>query len=274
MVFYFVPQNYTAIWTRFGRFMAKEGAGLTFYIPFVDDLKLISNKTLTHNNDFRVKTKDNVSVDLGVGCNYRVKEQNSYKAAFLLDDYLKTMNNDIGKCVREKVTTLNLDSLYEEQGNIEYGIQTEICENMEPYGFTIEKIVISEITPDPMVEAAMNKINAATRMEIVAETEAKAEYIRILKNAQARCEERKCKGEGFAKERREILKGYKESISEMSDKLGISPKDLVDFILRTQELDTYEKIGSSPNAKTIFLGNSGTDNSTFSGYIKAMENNN
>ena len=39
----------------------------------------------------------------------------------------------------------------------------------------------------------------------------------------------------------------------MAKKLGLSPKDVIDFVTKIQHLDILEAIGKSPNTKTLFL---------------------
>ena len=53
---------------------------------------------------------------------------------------------------------------------------------MEQYGYKIVKTLITDINPDELVKASMNKINAATRDKEAAFQEAEGEKIRIVKS--------------------------------------------------------------------------------------------
>ena len=50
---------------------------------------------------------------------------------------------------------------------------------MEQYGYKIVKTLITDINPDELVKASMNKINAATRDKEAAIQEAEAEKLRL-----------------------------------------------------------------------------------------------
>jgi len=40
----------------------------------------------------------------------------------------------------------------------------------------------------------------------------------------------------------------------MAQKFGIEPRDIINFVLRTQYFDTMESIGKSGNTKVLFMG--------------------
>lgn len=49
------------------------------------------------------------------------------------------------------------------------------------------------------------------------------------------------------------MKGYQDGIQDMATGFGLTAREVVDFVVRTQHLDTVEAIGKSANCKTLFL---------------------
>ena len=104
----------------------------------------------------------------------------------------------------------------------------------------------------------MNAIYANKRMKAAAKEEADANYIKKVRDAEADKDRKRLQGEGISEQRLAILKGYEQGVDDMAKKLGLTPTDIVDFVMKTQHLDTLEAIGRSNNAKTIFINHTPT----------------
>ena len=74
-------------------------------------------------------------------------------------------------------------------------VRDNISQQMEQYGYKIVKTLITDINPDELVKASMNKINAATRDKEAAVQEAEAEKIKIVKKAEAEADSKRLSGE-------------------------------------------------------------------------------
>ncbi|KAF6165703.1 hypothetical protein GIB67_012600 [Kingdonia uniflora] len=98
---------------------------------------------------------------------------------------------------------------------------------MSAYGYHIIQMLITYIEPDEHVKWAMNKINAAARMRVVANEKAEAKKILQIKRA-----------EGDAKAK------YLS---------GTTTKDVMDKVLVTQYFDTMKKIGTSSKSLVVFI---------------------
>ncbi len=73
---------------------------------------------------------------------------------------------------------------------------------MAAYGFQIQKALVTEVTPDAKVVAAMNDINAASREQIAAQARGEASKILVIKQAEAEAAEKKLRGAGRRQRRR------------------------------------------------------------------------
>lgn len=129
---------------------------------------------------------------------------------------------------------------------------------MLTHGYTIESTLLTTIDPDAEVMKAMNHINASERMKEAAKNEAEADYIKQVRHAEADRDRKRLQGEGISQQRQEIMKGYSTGVSNMSKNFGMNHKQIVEFVLRTQHLDTIENIGKTQNTKVIFLNHTPT----------------
>lgn len=124
---------------------------------------------------------------------------------------------------------------------------------MKEHGMTVENILMTSIDPEPEVKNAINHVSASRRLRDAAQNEAEANYIREIKKAEADRDRKILQGVGVAGQRKAILDGYINTFSDMSKITGLTSNDIMEFVLRSQELDTKEQIGKTPNTKILFM---------------------
>lgn len=252
-MFRFIPTATTGVCQTFGRFSDLRKPGLNFYIPIIQSITPVSNQIMNKNFKMRVKTRDNVFTDLHIGVQLQVKPEDTEKAFFSLDDPAEQIDTYVQNVVRSKVPGMKLDELFESQGDIGAAVRDELDVKIGDYGYTIVDTLVNDISPDPEVMKAMNAINASERMKEAAKNEAEAEYIRKVREAEADRDRKILQGEGISGQRLAILKGLQEGVEDMSTSLNMSPEQVSEFVLRIQNMDMMEMIGTSPNAKTVFM---------------------
>lgn len=248
-----IHQSTTGVLTTFGRFSSLKGPGLHIYIPFVQHIYPVSNRLSQDAFRFEVKTKDNVFAYISVAVQYQVIQEDTEKAFFSLNEPKKQMEAYIENVVRSVAPQKKLDELFESQNDICHNVSQSLSAKMKEHGFTIVNTLVTAIEPNKEVKDAMNKINATERLKIAAENEASAHYIKEVKHAEADKERKKLQGEGISLQRKAILQGYQTGMEELAKRVGLTPQDVMKFVMMTQHLDTVEAIGRSPNAKTLFL---------------------
>eukprot|EP00211_Chloroparvula_japonica_P017469 CAMPEP_0119126848 /NCGR_PEP_ID=MMETSP1310-20130426/5609_1 /TAXON_ID=464262 /ORGANISM="Genus nov. species nov., Strain RCC2339" /LENGTH=267 /DNA_ID=CAMNT_0007117039 /DNA_START=247 /DNA_END=1047 /DNA_ORIENTATION=+ len=253
MFFKFIPTSVTGVRTTFERVSGLLRPGLNFYIPFIQRVELVSNRLRQDVVRFDVKSKDNVFSTIGLAVQYRVKPEDSAKAYFSLEDPVAQIESYIENVVRAKVPQLTLDELFESQAYLCEQVSANLYEKMIEHGFTIENCLVTEIEPDADVKQAMNRINASERLREAAKNEADANYLKEVRQAESDKERKRLQGEGISQQRLAIITGYQDSMSRMSSKLDLSPKEVIAFVSRVQELDTMEHLGKSPNTKILFF---------------------
>lgn len=252
----FIESAHTGVKQTFGKFTGLATPGLNVYIPFFQSITSVSNRIHNMNFTSRVKTKDNVFADMHIGVQVQVKPHDTEKAFFSLKDPKEQINTYVQNVIRSKVPGMKLDELFESQGEIGQTVKSNLDEKLSDYGWTIIDTLVNDIVPAQEVVDAMNEINASERLKHAAKNKADAEYIMKVREAEADRDRKILQGQGISGQRLAILKGYEQSVEDMSGKFGLSPKDIISFVLETQRFDMLENIGKSPNTKSIFVDHS------------------
>jgi regulator of protease activity HflC (stomatin/prohibitin superfamily) len=107
------------------------------------------------------------------------------------------------------------------------------------------------------VKDAMNRINAAKRDREAALEEGEGNKIKIIKAAEAEAESKRLSGEGIAKQRLEIVRGFKESVEDFKKSLdSVTHEEIMQFVLMTQYFDTIKDIGANSKNSSILMPHS------------------
>lgn len=252
-MFKFIQTSSTGIVQTFGKFSRVAAPGLNFYIPFIQNICVVDNRLQQKNFQFEAFTADNVSTHLGIAVQFQVEPEDSEKAFFSMSDPYQQINAFIENVVRSEVPKITLLDLFKQQDNISNSVHNSLSDMMKKYGYKICNTLIVSVDPAFKVKEAMNQVYESEQLKIVAKNQADASYISQVRDAEADRDRKILQGQGISGQRLEILKGYEQGVDEMAQKLGITSKDVVDFVLSTQHLDAIERIGTSNNTKTIFL---------------------
>ena len=87
-----------------------------------------------------------------------------------------------------------------------------------------------------------------------------AAQVLSVKSAEAEAESKYLAGVGVARQRKAIVDGLKNSISDFTSNeqiKGASSKDVVDLLLITQYFDMLNSIGTRPDTLTVFIDEDG-----------------
>ena len=201
------------------------------------------------------KTKDNVFVMMNVATQYRVNEQSVTDAYYKLMRPESQIKSYIEDALRSSVPKLTLDELFEKKDEIALEVQHQVAEEMTTYGYIIVKTLITKVEPDAEVKQSMNEINAAQRKRVAAQELAEADKIKIVTAAEAEAEKDRLHGVGIAQQRKAIVDGLAESITELKEaNVGMTEEQIMSILLTNQYLDTLNTFASKGN-QTIFLPN-------------------
>ncbi|MQC17406.1 MAG: SPFH domain-containing protein [Chloroflexi bacterium] len=252
--FYTVSQQSYAIVERFGKFHRITAPGLNWRIPLVDRVVTrVSVRVRELIVQINTKTKDNVFVDLELAVQYQVRDhEDAWNAHYKLTDHEHQMESFIYDTVRAKVPTMQLDDVFENKDDIARDVKETLAQQMQDYGYTIVQSLVNDVRPAQNVAAAMNEIVAQERLRHAAEHRAQAEYIQVVRAAEADAESRRLSGEGIAAQRRAIVQGYQESVAGLQAATGVDAREIMAVVLMTQYFDALRDMAANNRASVIF----------------------
>jgi regulator of protease activity HflC (stomatin/prohibitin superfamily) len=257
--FFKVEQAQVTLVERFGKFVRTAGAGLNMKIPMIEKKAgRLSLRVQQLNVKVETKTSDNVFVDIVVSVQYHVVEGKEFDAFYRLTNPEQQITAHVFDAVRSQVPTMTLDHVFEKKGDIEEAVSTGLRHKLNNFGYDIDGSPVTDIAPDEKVRAAMNEINAASRLREAAEQQGEAIKIKTVKAAEAEKESKKLQGEGIAAERIAIAEGIRDSVAALLSvkEGGVSPEEAMKTLILTQYFDTLRAIGASSRATTVFLPHS------------------
>lgn len=243
---------------RLGKFNRIANSGFSLIIPFIDRKAATVNLRVQQLDvAIETKTRDNVFVSLQVSVQFKVGRDQVKDAYYSLDNPKNQIASYIFDDVRAEVPRLDLDDVFAKKEDIALAVQQNIHAIMIEYGYHIIKALITDIDPDHKVKESMNRINAAKREKEAAEEEGEANKIKIIKQAEAEAESKRLSGEGIARQRLEIVRGFKESVEDFKKSLNsVTHEEIMQFVLMTQYFDTIKDIGANSKNSSILMPHS------------------
>ena len=243
---------------RLGKFNRIAGPGFGLIIPFIDRKAATINLRVQQLDvTVETKTKDNVFVNLQVSVRFKVGKEQVKEAYYSMDNPRNQISSYVFDDVRAEVPKLDLDDVFAKKEDIALAVQKNIHESMDDYGYSIIKALITDIDPDHKVKDAMNRINAAKRDREAALEEGEGKKIKIIKEAEAEAEAKRLSGEGIARQRLEIVRGFKESVEDFKKSLdSVTHEEIMQFVLMTQYFDTIKDIGANSKNSSILMPHS------------------
>jgi regulator of protease activity HflC (stomatin/prohibitin superfamily) len=253
--FFTVETSQVAIVQRLGKFARVAGPGLNWKTPFIElVVQRISMKVQQFDVQVETKTQDNVFVQIPVSIQYKVMPDAVEAAFYKLSDPVKQIESMVYNVVLGHVPKMKLDDTFLNQADIATDLRDNLDASMKEYGYSIVKVLISDIVPDPKVKAAMNDINAAQREREATVSRAETNKMLLVKQAEAEAESKRLQGEGIANQRKAIISGLKDSVEDFAQAVhGSTPQDVMQLVLMTQYFDTLKEIAANDHTNTVLI---------------------
>jgi regulator of protease activity HflC (stomatin/prohibitin superfamily) len=249
-----IQQAHAGIIERFGKFNRVVEPGLHVKMPYIDRLAaLLSLKIEQNIITADTKTKDNVFVKVNIAVNYRVVSGREREAFYTLSDAKAQIQAYVLDVVRSKIPQMTLDEVFEKKDDVAQAVTQHLSELMQQYGFEIVSSLVVDVQPDPTVVAAMNEIQAQTRLQLAAQAKGEANKVLAVKAAEAEAESKALQGKGIADQRKAIVAGLNDSVASLATTAQTSPAEVLRTLLMTQYFDTIREIGVQSGAKVILL---------------------
>jgi regulator of protease activity HflC (stomatin/prohibitin superfamily) len=256
--FFTVETSEVAIVQRLGKFARVAGPGLNWKTPYLEAVvQRISLKVQQFDVQVETKTQDNVFVQIPVSIQYKVLPDAVDAAYYKLSNPVKQIESMVYNVVLGHVPKMKLDDTFLNQADIAGDLRTNLDASMKEYGYSIVKVLISDIVPDPKVKAAMNDINAAAREREATVSRAETNKLLLVKQAEAEAESKRLQGEGIANQRKAIIAGLKDSVEDFAKTVpGSTPQDVMQLVLMTQYFDTLKEIAGNDHTNTVLVPHS------------------
>jgi len=240
---------------RFGKFNRLSAPGLGFFICGAEDLVgRMSYRVQQLDVKVETKTLDNVFINTVVSIQYQVLQEKVYEAFYALTDPSRQITAHVFDVLRAELPNLELDEVFEAKDELALTVKNALSETMTQYGYQILQVLVTELDPPLRVKNAMNEINSSERLKYAVAEQAEGQKILKVKSAEAEAEAKYLSGVGVAKQRKAIVDGLRESITDFSGGVkGASNKDIMDLLLLTQYFDCIRDVGSAKNCKTTFV---------------------
>lgn len=253
--FFTVETAQVAIVQRLGKFARVAGPGLNWKTPYIETVvRRLSMKVQQFNVQVETKTQDNVFVQIPVSIQYKVIPEGVESAFYKLTDPVKQIESMVYNVVLGHVPKMKLDDTFLNQADIANDLRDNLDASMKEYGYSIVKVLISDIVPDQKVKAAMNDINAAQREREATVSRAETNKMLLVKQAEAEAESKRLQGEGIANQRKAIITGLKDSVEDFAKSVpGSTPQDVMQLVLMTQYFDTLKEIAANDHTNTILV---------------------
>jgi regulator of protease activity HflC (stomatin/prohibitin superfamily) len=277
-----VPESNYAIVQNFGKHSRIIGAGfncLACPCEAVPSGGVMSLRIRQIDVDVATKTKDNVTINVVVAIQFcvhkgdHIKKNDDNKHELILDgetenhqgtplfdafyslsDVGAQVNNYVENVIRGAIPRMELDEVFSEKDKLNRTIKSQLNERMKSYGYDIRDALITNLSPDARVAAAMNEINAQARMREAANFKADADKIVQVKAAQADAQSKYLSGAGVARQRKAIVDGLRSTVSDFSSSVkGATSQDVMDVLLMTQYFDMLKVMGTQGAGGTLFL---------------------
>ncbi len=256
--FFTVETAQVAIVQRLGKFARVAGPGLNWKTPFIElVVRRMSMKVQQFDVQVETKTQDNVFVQIPVSIQFRVIPEAVEAAYYKLTDPVKQIESMVYNVVLGHVPKMKLDDTFLNQADIANDLRDNLDGSMKEYGYSIVKVLISDIVPDQKVKAAMNDINAAQREREATVSRAETNKLLLVKQAEAEAESKRLQGEGIANQRKAIIAGLKDSVEDFAKTVpGSTPQDVMQLVLMTQYFDTLKDIAANDHTNTVLIPHS------------------
>jgi len=247
-----VPTGSVGVVQQLGKYVGYVEPGLTLYCPGICDVRSVSLALNKIDCTTQCKTKDNVTLSIQTAVTYNINKALIQVAVFGITNPVELIAAQVDNVVRSSLPALDLDGAYANKDTLSAEILASVRESMARYGYIIQNVLITDLTPERSVLQAMNQINAAKRQREAATEQAEAQKILQVKAAEADAEAKYLSGLGVARMRKAMADGTKESMESMSQG-GLTPHDAMHMMVTTQYLDTLKDFATNPKGASIMV---------------------
>ncbi len=229
-----IPTNSVGVKLRFGAYHSTADPGLTYAIPYVDEIQLVPTQRLLKlefgfttqgaTNEYQgdqqpEDTETMITGDLNTALvpwvvQYRITDPKRY--LFGAREPEQTLRDLAESVMREVIGDRTVDEVLTiGRHDIETAALTRLAKLSSEYGLgmQIQQVLLATVRPPPAVQAAFNEVNQAQQEKQTAINQAWAIYNDAVPNARGQAKEREKQAEAYAFRRVNGAKGDTEKFS-------------------------------------------------------------
>jgi regulator of protease activity HflC (stomatin/prohibitin superfamily) len=251
-----VKQQSMLVVERFGQFDRVLKPGLHVIIPIVESIVYTLNLR-TQNLDFSIVaiTSDKVTITLDTSLIYQILPNEAYAVAYNLQNPVQVIKTTVENSIRAYVAKQSHEDILEKRDELTIYLIDHLTDQMLRWGYQINNFQIKDVILPKAITDAMSSVVASKRLQEAAENQANAEYIKVVRSAEAQKQTRVLQGEGLAGERKAIINGLAESIQDLTTATGTSSESVLNIVMLNQYIDMLRTVGrdENGNSKIVFL---------------------
>ncbi len=240
-----IPANSVGVKTRFGAYEEEIPPGLTYAIPYVDEIMIVPTQrllklefgfaTTNATNAFQVDrdgedTETMVTGDLNTALvpwvvQYRITDPKTY--LFGAREPEQTLRDLSESVMREVIGDRTVDEVLTiGRHDIETSTLTRLADLCSQYdlGIQIQQVQLTNVRPPPVVQAAFNDVNQAQQEKQTAINQAWSVYNDAVPNARGQAKEREKQAEAYAFRRVNEAKGEAQKFSLLQAEYRKAPE--------------------------------------------------
>ena len=251
-----INQSTVAVTEMFGKYRRTIPAGLQWKVPFFE---LIRERVTLRQQNFALTgnypSGDKVIVTIGTNLLYAADPSldGVKKYVYTLENRQESIAALVENSLRTYIAKETHEGILEKKEELAQHITSDLSIQFGHWGMVIIGFQITNVTFPSTITNAMSEVVASEQLRKAAENKGEAFKVQAIKEAEAERERKRLQGEGIALERQAIAEGLKVSIEIMQHATNQSANEILATLSLTQYLDTLKTIGTSTNAKVLFV---------------------
>ena len=263
---YSIPQSHCVILERFGTFARIQREGLSFRIPFLEQIHYVptwrdnANKRgyqielaeqQTDTQPRTCHTRDNVQVTANASVYWRIVDP--IRAIYEVDVLPIAVSDIALNALRANIGALDLDAVLSERQALNDRIAVQLSETSAKWGIQFTRVEIQELTTDASVSTAMLQQMDAERRKRAVIADAEGQSTAAIQIAEGERQATILRAHGAAAALDVMAQAERNYLQTLSE--AVSSEDAARLLLAQKVLDGFGTITKNPSDK-VFLPSS------------------